>query len=732
MLNNASPRSFVALVALAIASLSLSLAQASGPRVLPEGKLPGDARLGELKTLKGYFPMTVPASKEAWERRSAQLRRQLLVALGLWPMPEKTPANAVIHGLIDRGDYTVEKVYFESFPGHFVTGNLYRPKGKTGRLPAMLNPHGHFADGRFYDAGPKQIKNDLVNGAERFAEGGRSPLQSRCVQQARMGCVVFHYDMVGYADSVQIEHRPGVRRSMSSPDAWGFFSPQAELRLQNMMGLQAYNSIRAFDFLSELPDVDPERIGVTGESGGGTQTFILCALDPRPKVAFPAVMVSTAMQGGCTCENCCYLRVGTGNIDFAGLFAPKPLGMTGADDWTKEIATKGLPELKQLYKLYGVEDLVMARPLLQFGHNYNYVSRAIMYSWINKHLGLGLPEPIVEEDYQRLSIAEASVWDNDHPRPPSGNDYERSLLKQLTAEAERQIAAVTPKDAESLKQHRELVGGGWSVLVGRELPEPGAVTWVNIQENDRQSYIEFAGLLRDASRGAELPTVFLLPKQWNKRSVIWATGAGKAGLYDTSGGLRPEVKKLVDAGTAVGAADLLYQGEFLPDGKPLEKQRTVGDALVGYAGYTYGYNHPLFSQRAQDLLSLVSFARNYEDKPERVDLVGIEGAGLWAAAAKAVAGDAIDRLAVDTAGFRFASLTALDDPEFLPGAVKYGDVPGLLSLCATGKTWIAGEGDALPELVKSAASAAGNGAGASSFAGDKAGAAAAAVDWLLE
>ena len=158
---------------------------------------------------------------------------------------------------------------------------------------------------------------------------------------------------------------------------------------------------------------------MTGASGGGTQTFILCAIDPRPAVAFPAVMVSTAMQGGCTCENACYLRVGTGNIEMAALFAPKPLGMTAADDWTKEIATKGLPELKQHYRLLGAEDLVMAKPLVQFPHNYNYVSRAVMYHWFNKHLKLGLAEPIVEEDFRPLSVAEMSVWDAAHPGRPA-------------------------------------------------------------------------------------------------------------------------------------------------------------------------------------------------------------------------------------------------------------------------------------------------------------------------
>src|SRR5205814_1366844 len=171
-------------------------------------------------------------------------------------------------------------------------------------------------------------------------EGAKYPLQARCVQLARMGCVVFFYDMVGYADSMQIKHRDG------------FLDVEAELRQQSFMGLQTFNTIRALDFLLSLPDVDPARVGVTGASGGGTQTFILCGIDDRPAAAFPAVMVSTGMQGGCICENCSYLRVGTGNIELAALFAPKPLGMSGADDWTIDIETKGLPELKALYRLY--------------------------------------------------------------------------------------------------------------------------------------------------------------------------------------------------------------------------------------------------------------------------------------------------------------------------------------------------------------------------------------------
>src|SRR5262245_30412320 len=356
-------------------------------RVIAPNQWPRDARLGKAKTLNDYFPMAVPTSKEAWETRRKELREQVLVANGLWPMPEKTPLKAVIHGKIDRDDYTIEKVYFASLPGHYVTGNLYRPKKAGDKLAGVLCPHGHWANGRFYDAGEGGAQAQIREKAEKTPEGAHYPLQARCAQLARMGCVVFHYDMVGYADSKPIGHR------------LGFTDGEAELRLQSFMGLQTWNSIRALDFLLSLPEVDPRRIGVTGASGGGTQTFILCAVDDRPTVAFPAVMVSTAMQGGCTCENCSYLRQDTGNIDLAGLFAPKPLAMSGANDWTIDIETKGLPELKKLYALYGAEDRVLAKCFPQFGHNYNQVSREVMYNWFNKHLQLGQKSPVVEKPF---------------------------------------------------------------------------------------------------------------------------------------------------------------------------------------------------------------------------------------------------------------------------------------------------------------------------------------------
>jgi hypothetical protein len=432
---------------------------AAAPRALPEGKQPEDARLQPPKDLNGYFPFTVPKSKEEWTERAEAVRRQIAVSQGIWPTPEKTPLNAVIHGRIDRGDYTVEKVFFESYPGFFVTGNLYRPKNATGKTPGVLFPHGHWNDGRFIDIGRLAVRKEIVIGSERFEEGGRSLLQALPVQIARMGCVCFHYDMIGYADSQQLSfqlaHRFAKQRpEMNSPESWGLFSPQAESYLQSIMGLQTWNSVRALDFLLDLPDIDASRIAVTGASGGGTQTMLLAGIDPRVTVSFPAVMVSTAMQGGCTCENSSLLRINTGNIEFAALFAPKPQGMTAANDWTKEMATKGFPELKAHYEFLGAPKNVELVNNVHFNHNYNYVNRSAFYAFLNKHFQLGLEQPVVEEDYQRLSRDEMSVWDSAHPAPPSGDDYERRLCRQLAEAAARQIADLQPKDTASLRHDR--------------------------------------------------------------------------------------------------------------------------------------------------------------------------------------------------------------------------------------------------------------------------------------
>lgn len=688
---------------LAAGLLCLPSVRAEPLRVLPAGELPKDARLGPLKDLNGYFPFHVPPNREAWAERSERVRQQILVSLGLWPMPTRTALNPVIHGRIEQAGYTVEKVYFESVPGFFVTGSLYRPVGQTGRVPGVLCPHGHWSHGRFTDAGEAEARQQIAQGAERFMSGARSPLQARCVQLARMGCVVFHYDMIGYADSQQISeaiaHRFSKQRpEMNDPAAWGLFSAPAEAWGQSVMGLQTWNSIRSLDFLLGLPDVDPARVAVTGASGGGTQSFILGAIEPRLAGSFPAVMVSTAMQGGCTCENACLLRINTGNVEFAALAAPKPQGLTCANDWTVEMATKGFPELKALYALLGAGDRVELHRGEHFGHNYNHVSRTAMYGWMNRQFKLGLAEPVLEADFDRLTREELTVWDAAHPQPEGGPEFERRLLAALAQDTEQSLRA-TWNDSRAF---REAYGQGLEIVVGRTLEETGDVEWQPAGKRPLEGGFLHWGRVRNVTHGEELPTVWCKPASTGgtKPTVLWLTGQGKSGLFEADGTTpRVMVRRLLAAGHAVLGADLLEQGEFRPDGKPLTQTRRVDNPRES-AAYTFGYNPSVLAHRAHDILTLVQLVRQ---EGQSVLLVGIEGAGPIAAAAGSVAGGAVEAAAIDSEGFRFGQVRDIRSPAFLPGGARYGDLPGMLAVAGFRQLALAGEGDQIPSLLQTGA-----------------------------
>lgn len=716
-------------------TLLAAIALLALPAVLHAGALPNDARLKPPKDLNGYFPFSPPKSKAEWDTRAEYVRRQILVSQGLWPMPTKTPLNAVIHGKVDRPDYSVEKVYFESAPGFFVTGNLYRPKNVKGKAPGVLFAHGHWQNARLSEETDANLALEIATGQERFERGGKSRFQSMCVQLARMGCVVWQWDMLSDSDAVQFSRNTvhlfaKQRPEMNTVENWGLYSPQAEAHLQSVMGLQTWNAIRSMDFLLSLPEVDPERTAITGASGGGTQTMLLAAVDPRVKLSFPAVMVSTAMQGGCTCENSSLLRVNTGNVEFAGLFAPKPQGMTTANDWTKEMATKGFPELKQLYALLGAPNDVMLHRGEHFPHNYNAVSRSAFYTWLNRHFKLGFKEPVIERDYEPLTREQLTVWDAQHPAPKADDpEFERRLLKWLTEDAEKQLraSAATPEGL------RKAMGPALEVLIGRTLATAGEVEWQLKEKRAREGYSELTGLLLNKTHGEELPVIALQPARGSGRVVVWLDTAGKASLFRDDESLKPAVKDLLNAGVTVVGADLLFQGAFLPGGQPVKQTRVVPNPRE-FAGYTYGYNHSLFAQRAHDVLTLVRGLRGAGlggAKCTSVDVAGFGATGPIVAAARAVAGTGIDRAAVDTGGFRFGKLLDFRDPQFLPGGAKYLDLPGFLAVGAPQPLWLAGEGKE-PALVAEHYRKTGQARQLATFTGEASRREAAAAKWLLE
>ena len=653
-----------------------------------------DARLGPLKDLNGYFPFPAPKSVQEWEPRRDFVRRQLLVSQGLWPMPTKTPLNAVIHGKIDQGEYTIEKVYFESAPGFFVTGNLYRPKNINGKVPAVIFPHGHWTDARFLIQPDKYVREEIATGQERFEQGGKSRFQSMCVQLARMGCVVWQIDALSDSDSKQFSpeviHKFAKQRpEMNRTEGWGLYSPQAEANLQSVMGLQTLNSIRSIDFLLTLPEVDPTRLAVTGSSGGGTQTMLLAAADPRLALSYPVVMVSTAMQGGCTCENATLLRVNSGNVEIAALFAPKPQGMNTANDWTKEMATKGFPDLQALYKLYGKKDYVTLQRGEHFPHNYNAVTRSGFYAALNKHLKLGFEAPIIERDYQPLPKEKLTVWDESHPAPKAGDpEFERSLLKWLKTDAQQQLLAA----AKTTEGREQILRPAVEALIGRSYAQAGSISFSDASAQWRDSHFRTQGHLVNATYGEEVTVDWLQPINPTGEVVIWLDDAGKGSARLADGTIRPELQELIDRGVGVLTADL-----FLQDDKKLKQTRVVAGPREVPA-YTFGYNHALFAQRVHDVMTITSYLLSKRDASQpavkRVSLAGFGKMGAVAAAARATTGKAIAKAAVDTAGFRFGQLLDYRDPMFLPGGSKYLDVPGLLCVASTHALWVAGEKDA--------------------------------------
>jgi dienelactone hydrolase len=656
--------------ALMVALTGLSVAQE------PTGPPPKDSRLGKPKDYNGYFPWTAPKDLQAWKKRRQEVREQVLVATGLWPMPKKTPLNPVIHGKIDRAGYSVEKVFFASYPGFYVTGSLYRPltadgKQPEGKVPGVLCPHGHWRNGRFFDAlaahGEKFVKNQITIGAEKTEEGARFPLQARCAQLARMGCVVFHYDMVGVADSTQIGHTAG------------FQDPEAELQQQSFMGLQTWNSIRSLDFLLSLPEVDPARIGVTGASGGGTQTFILCAIDDRPAVAFPAVMVSTGMQGGCVCENCSYLRLGTGNIELAGLFAPRPLAMSGANDWTKKIETDGLPQLKELYRLYGAEDKVAAKAWLKFDHNYNQVSREFMYNWFNKHLKLGHKEPVTEAPFAPIVPKELSVYDAEHPRPKDAVDIQ-GLRRYMTQESERQREDLFPKDAKGLAELRRVAGTALRVMINDRLPSAAQVESNDtffLRTNGREIAFESVGRKR---KGEDIPIIPIGgPKDKFGGTVIVLIHPEGSLCLEKDRALNRLVHDSANKNNVTFLVpDLFLTGRWLQGENRKSSQPRY---TKGYAGYVFGYNRTFLADRIHDILTTVAYARSLRGV-KKVHLVGFGKAGPWVVLARALCGDAVDRTAADLDQFRFEKILSMDDEMLQPGALKYGGIPVLSALCS--------------------------------------------------
>jgi dienelactone hydrolase len=290
--------------------------------------------------------------RNSWEIRKNELRNCMISALGLNPMPKSPGTKPIVTAKRVMDGYTIENIAIETLPGLYVCGSLYRPLKHKGLSSIVLNPDGHFKDGRY-----------------------RADCQYRCAMLARMGAVAFSYDLFAWGESQLQFDEKYHRKSIANT-------------IHNL------NGIRILDYLTSLKGVDTARIAITGGSGGGSQTMQMTAIDKRIKVSVPVVMVSSYFFGGCPCESGMPFQLcagGTNNAEIAAMAAPRPmLIISDGKDWTTDVPEIEFPFIQRTYGFYNTSDMVKNVHLANEGHDYGLSKRLAMYKFLAEHLGLDI------------------------------------------------------------------------------------------------------------------------------------------------------------------------------------------------------------------------------------------------------------------------------------------------------------------------------------------------------
>jgi dienelactone hydrolase len=431
---------------------------------------PGDRMIQEYlrqqtAAVEGEFPGTLRSLAD-WKAQRPDRLEEYYDMLGLWPLPEKTPLQATVTGTLDRGDYVVENLHYQSRPGLYVTANLYRPAViEPGiRLPAVVYVCGHSPRGR---------------------DGNKTAFQSHGIWFARHGyvCLVL--------DTVQLGEIAGVHHGTYREERWWWLS-----RGYTPAGVEAWNGVRGIDYLVSRPDVDPERIGVTGISGGGAATFWIAAADERARVVVPvsgmadleSYVPNRLINGHCDCmflyntHQWPWTRI-------AALVAPRPMLFVNSDRdpiFPMDANERVINRLERVYSWYGAGDQVDSFVSLG-GHDYRRDIRQAVYRFINLHLRDD-PRPVTNSERDLVTGARAQ----DHPIDPSA-------LRVFPRDAD------IPADARNANIDREFVP-----LARPDLPGPGAfVEWQEglIAQLRRASFRHFpdrippATLIEDGTPG---------------------------------------------------------------------------------------------------------------------------------------------------------------------------------------------------------------------------------------
>lgn len=599
------------------------LALAIGTMASAFGQIPErDTRNTEIRHTDLHYSLP-EYTKEQWQRRAEFLRKQILFSSGLLPLPSKNPLYPLVGDLIVHDDHSVQSVLLETFPGFFLGGNLYRPVGTDGRLPAVVSPHGHWRFGRFENS-----------------EVGSVP--SRAINLARQGYVVFAYDMVGWNDTMQVPH--------------GFAGPREELWLIGTLGLQLWNSIRVVDYLASLPDVDPNRIGATGASGGGTQTFLLAAIDDRIDYSAPVNMVSFIMQGGSRCENAPLLRVGTNNVEIAALFAPKPqLLVAATGDWTVNTPDEEFPAVRRIYSLLDASSNVEYQ---QFDspHNYHEDSREAVYRFFGKHILSDADASNFEERAIRPDQLSQLLYLWGREAPENAIGFEE-FVRQRIAAAEADTLALSVRGRAALGKAREAFTERLGLALLAEVPDTDSLA----SQNDGDGLV-----LGRKEVGDRIPAKYLNASSSGARPTLFvhAEGIGAANRSET-------LQALVDRKVPVLLIDAFQTGAAMTN-------RDIAGAGRNAERYYHVFNRSDDANRVQDILTAAAFLR-VRSGSAAVNLVGVGKAGLWALLAAAL-DPGIHSVVADLDQFDATDDSAYVADLFVPGLRRAGDFRAVAAL----------------------------------------------------
>jgi len=600
-----------------------------------------------------HYKMPVFSSREAWLERAAFLRKQILASAGLLPMPEKRPLNAQIFGRLERDGYTIEKVLLETLPGFYLGGNLYRPLGQRGPFPGVVTPHGHWQYGR--------LENTAI-----------VSVPGRAINLAKQGFVVFTYDMIGQNDTDQIPHH------------WG--EPRYELWNIGPMGIQLWDSIRATDFVSSLPDVDPARIVATGASGGGTQTFFLMAVDDRIKAAAPVNMISATMQGG-VCENAANLRAGWtdfSNMVVGALMAPRPLLLvSNSGDWTVETPKEVFPAIQSIYRLLGAENNVQNAHFLGKVHNYDKDSREAVYKFFNVQMKNNTA-PVPEQAF-KVEFPSDLLALHGRQRPPNAVPRLEQLAENMMRDDREATSRLQPRDAATLAAAREAFAErlGFSLLAFR--PKPADLLSEKKEALPRGEKL----ILGRVGKGDRVPAVWLAPSRINPAvaPTLVVHPDGAAAVINS-----PLAKALVNRGGIVMTIDAFQTGT------------AVAPRNTSSAAFT-NFNQTNDANRVQDILTALEYLRT-RSKAQTVNLVGLDVAGIWAYFARAMAGEGVN-LAADLTHFAADTDTEYVKKFFIPGLRRAGDFRAAATLNTQGRALVYNTGPQFPtDWARQAATAA--------------------------